>query len=123
MRSIQLLCLTLLVVGCLSIMPRHPAVDFTAQAVMPDLSFKTVSLHDYKGKYIVLLFYPFDFTYVCPTEIIGYSKRAEDFRKINTEVLAISVDSHFSHLAWRKTPKNSGGLGDINIPLVADITK
>lgn len=88
-----------------AVMPRTRAYEFSAQAVMPDLSFKTLGLKDYEGKYVVLLFYPFDFTYVCPTEIISYSSKAQDFRKINTEVLAISVDSHFSHLAWRRTSR------------------
>jgi len=94
-----------LVVMTSALMPRNPAVDFDALAVMPDLSFKNIKLSDYEGKYVVLLFYPFDFTYVCPTEIISYSNKAQDFKKINTEVLAISVDSHFSHLAWRKTAR------------------
>lgn len=71
----------------------------------------------------MLLFYPFDFTYVCPTEIISYASKAKDFKKINTEVLAISVDSHFSHLAWRRAGRKEGGLGEIDIPLVSDITK
>jgi len=94
-----------------AIMPRHKAFNFQAQAVLPDLSFKNIKLSDYAGKYVVLLFYPFDFTYVCPTEIVSYSEKARDFKDINTEVLAISVDSHFSHLAWRKTARKAGGLG------------
>lgn len=73
-----------LTLGSLALMPREKAVDFTAQAVMPDLSFRTVQLSDYEGKYVVLLFYPFDFTYVCPTEIISYSSKAKEFREINT---------------------------------------
>ena len=100
-----ILLVSALVLSASAVMPRNKAFDFTAQAVMPDLSFKTVSLNDYAGKYVVLLFYPFDFTYVCPTEIISYSSKAQDFRRINTEVLAISVDSHFSHLAWRRTAR------------------
>lgn len=119
----NILVLALFATLALAIQPRSKAFDFKAQAVMPDLSFKTISLSDYAGKYVVLLFYPFDFTYVCPTEIISYSTKAADFHKINTEVLAISVDSHFSHLAWRKTERNLGGLGHIDIPLVSDITK
>ena len=69
------------------------------------------------------MFYPFDFTYVCPTEIISYSENYEAFKEIGAEVLAVSVDSHFSHLAWRKAERSKGGLGEINFPLVADITK
>lgn len=107
----------------IAVQPREKAYDFEALAVMPDLSFKTVKLSDYSGKYLVLLFYPFDFTYVCPTEIISYSSKAKEFREIDTEVLAISVDSHFSHLAWRRTARKDGGLGEIEIPLVSDITK
>ena len=78
----QILILIVLVGTSLAIMPRQNAPEFSAQAVLPDLSFKTVSLSDYKGKYVVLLFYPFDFTYVCPTEIISYSSSASAFREI-----------------------------------------
>lgn len=63
-----------------ALMPRQPAPGFTAQAVMPDLTFKKVSLSDYAGKFVVLLFYPFDFTYVCPTEILSYASKIEEFR-------------------------------------------
>lgn len=119
----QSICILLVLVSVQGLMPRQLAPTFTAQAVMPDLSFKELSLADYKDKYVVILFYPFDFTYVCPTEIISYSSHAEAFREIGAEVLAISVDSHFSHLAWRKAPRNQGGLGEIQIPLLADITK
>ena len=77
----------------------------------------------YKDKYVVLIFYPFDFTYVCPTEIIAFSENIQKFKDINTEVLAISTDSHFTHLAWLKTPRQEGGLGKINYPLLADISK
>ena len=80
----NILLLTLFITLSLAIQPRSKAFYFKAQAVMPDLSFKTISLSDYAGKYVVLLFYPFDFTYVCPTEIISYSSKAADFHKINT---------------------------------------
>ncbi len=92
---------------------------FKAKAVVNG-EFRDVSLSDYSGKYVVLFFYPLDFTFVCPTEIIAFSDRAEEFRKINCEVLACSTDSHFSHLAWINTPQNKGGLGAMNIPLLAD---
>merc|ERR1719378_1484131 len=99
------------------------APDFEAESVLPDGSFGKVKLSDYKGKYLVLFFYPLDFTFVCPTEIIAFSDRADEFRAINCEVLACSVDSHFSHLAWTERPRNKGGLGKMNIPLVSDLTK
>jgi len=96
-----------------------PAPEFTAQAVV-DGEFKQVSLRDYKGKYVVLFFYPLDFTFVCPTEIIAFSDRAEEFKKINCDLIACSTDSHFSHFAWINTPRKEGGLGQMKIPLVAD---
>ncbi|CAH3187957.1 unnamed protein product, partial [Porites evermanni] len=77
----------------------------------------------FTGKYLVLFFYPLDFTFVCPTEIIAFSDRVEEFRAINCEVIACSVDSHFSHLAWTEKPRKKGGLGTMNIPLLSDITK
>lgn len=98
-----------------------PAPEFTAQAVV-DGDFQTVKLSQYRGKYVVLFFYPLDFTFVCPTEIIAFSDRAEEFRNINCEVLGASTDSVFSHLAWVNTPRKQGGLGNMNIPLIADKT-
>jgi peroxiredoxin 2/4 len=100
----------------------QPAPDFTATAVV-DQEFKTVKLSDYRGKYVVLFFYPLDFTFVCPTEIIAFSDRYEEFKAVNTEVLGVSVDSEFSHLAWIQTDRKQGGLGDIKYPLVADLKK
>ncbi|XP_051897906.1 peroxiredoxin-1-like [Pristis pectinata] len=100
----------------------HPAPDFTAKAVMPNGEFKDLTLSSYKGKYIVVFFYPLDFTFVCPTEIIAFSDRADEFRKINCEVIGASTDSHFSHLAWINTPRKQGGLGHMKVPLVADLT-
>ncbi|XP_055885821.1 peroxiredoxin 1-like isoform X1 [Biomphalaria glabrata] len=96
-----------------------PAPQFEAQAVVNG-EFKTIKLSDYKGKYVVLFFYPLDFTFVCPTEIIAFSEHAKEFRDINCEVLACSTDSVFSHLAWVNTPRKQGGLGQMNIPLLAD---
>jgi alkyl hydroperoxide reductase subunit AhpC len=107
----------------MSALVAKPAPDFTAQAVMPDGSFKEIKLSDYKGKYIILFFYPLDFTFVCPTEIIAFSEKMDEFKKRNTEVLGVSIDSHFSHLAWRNTDRKNGGLGDIAYPLVADLNK
>ncbi|RXM33354.1 Peroxiredoxin-1 [Acipenser ruthenus] len=100
-----------------------PAPDFKATAVMPDGQFKDVSLSDYRGKYVVFFFYPLDFTFVCPTEIIAFSDGADDFKKINCEVIGASVDSHFCHLAWINTPRKQGGLGHMKIPLVSDMRR
>lgn len=98
-----------------------PAPEFKGQAVV-DGEFKDISLANYKGKYLVLFFYPLDFTFVCPTEIIAFSDRVEEFRAINCEVVACSTDSVFSHLAWINTPRKQGGLGNMKIPLLADKT-
>ncbi|NXB27896.1 PRDX4 protein, partial [Eulacestoma nigropectus] len=84
--------------------------------------FKELKLTDYEGKYLVFFFYPLDFTFVCPTEIIAFSDRIEEFRAINTEVVACSVDSKFTHLAWINTPRKQGGLGPMKIPLLSDLT-
>ena len=106
--------------GCLRVGQKAP--DFTATAVV-DQEFKEISLSQYKGKYVVLFFYPLDFTFVCPTEITAFSDRYSDFSSKNTEVLGVSVDSQFSHLSWIQTARNQGGLGDINYPLVSDLKK
>jgi peroxiredoxin (alkyl hydroperoxide reductase subunit C) len=99
------------------------APDFSANAVMPDGSFQEVKLSDYKGKNLVLFFYPLDFTFVCPTEIIAFSERIKEFTERGVEVLGVSIDSHFSHLAWRNTPRKEGGIGEIAYPLLADLDK
>ncbi|MBE9057683.1 peroxiredoxin [Sphaerospermopsis sp. LEGE 08334] len=106
--------------GCLRVGQQAP--DFTATAVA-DQEFKTIKLSDYRGKYVVLFFYPLDFTFVCPTEITAFSDRYEEFKTLNTEILGVSVDSEFSHLAWIQTDRKSGGVGDLNYPLVSDIKK
>ena len=98
------------------------APDFTATAVV-DQEFKDITLSQYRGKYVVLFFYPLDFTFVCPTEITAFSDRYTDFSSKNTEVLGVSVDSKFTHLAWIQTPRNEGGIGDINYPLVSDLKR
>ncbi len=100
----------------------QPAPDFSATAVI-DQEFREISLTKYRGKYVVLFFYPLDFTFVCPTEITAFSDRHSEFIAKNTEVLAVSVDSKFSHLAWIQTPRNEGGIGDISYPLVSDLKK
>ncbi|GIX69391.1 peroxiredoxin 1 [Caerostris darwini] len=96
-----------------------PAPYFEGTAVVNG-SFKTIKLSDYKNKYVVLFFYPLDFTFVCPTEIIAFSDRVDEFKRINCELIACSTDSHFSHLAWVNTPRKDGGLGKMNIPMLAD---
>ena len=98
------------------------APGFTATAVV-DQEFKEISLSDYLGNYVVLFFYPLDFTFVCPTEITAFSDRYADFSSRNTEVLGVSVDSQFSHLAWIQTDRKQGGIGDIAYPLIADLKK
>ncbi|KAF7253906.1 Peroxiredoxin-1 [Varanus komodoensis] len=100
-----------------------PAPDFQATAVMPDGQFKDIKLSDYRGKYVVVFFYPLDFTFVCPTEIIAFSDRSDEFKKINCELIGASVDSHFCHLAWINTPKKQGGLGSMRIPLMSDTNR
>mmetsp|Transcript_15136 Transcript_15136/g.32835 ORF Transcript_15136/g.32835 Transcript_15136/m.32835 type:complete len:199 (+) Transcript_15136:111-707(+) len=99
-----------------------PAPAFKGTAVVNG-EMKEIKLSDYKGKYLVLFFYPLDFTFVCPTEITSFSDRIEEFKKLNTEVVGVSVDSHFTHLAWISTPRKQGGLGGCNYPLLSDLTK
>jgi alkyl hydroperoxide reductase subunit AhpC len=109
----------------------EPAPSFSGKAVVGrefvDLGYKNgeLKLGDkaIKGKYTVLFFYPLDFTFVCPTEIIAFSDRIGDFEKIGANVIGVSVDSHFTHLAWKNLPRREGGLGEIKYPLLADITK
>jgi len=98
------------------------APDFKAEALVGK-TFKEVKLKDYEGKWVVLFFYPLDFTFVCPTEITAFSDRHDEFKKLGAEVLGCSVDSKFSHLAWSQTPRKEGGLGEIKYPILADITK
>jgi alkyl hydroperoxide reductase subunit AhpC len=98
------------------------APDFTATAVVNE-DFRQIKLSDYRGKYVVLFFYPLDFTFVCPTEIVAFSDRIKEFRDRGAEVLGCSIDSQFSHLAWIQTPREKGGLGGLTYPLLADLTK
>jgi len=83
---------------------------------------KEIKLEDYRGKYLVFFFYPLNFTFVCPTEILAFNDRIEEFRAIGAEVVGCSVDSHFSSLAWMNTPRSKGGVGNLNIPLLSDLT-
>jgi peroxiredoxin 2/4 len=99
------------------------APDFAAEAVMPDNTFGEVKLSSFKGKFVVLFFYPLDFTFVCPSEILAFNKKLGDFKTRNCEVIGVSVDSKFTHLAWKNTPVENGGIGDIQYPLVQDLNK
>lgn len=100
---------------------QQPAPEFAGKAVVNG-AIKEISSNDYKGKYVVLLFYPMDFTFVCPTEITAFSDRHAEFEKLNAQVIAISTDSEYSHLAWVNTPRKQGGLGEMKIPVLADKT-
>ena len=84
---------------------------------------EAVSLSDYRGKWLVMLFYPLDFTFVCPTELTAFSDRVEEFRKEGAEILGVSTDSAFSHRAWIQTPRDKGGLGELKYALAADMTR
>lgn len=100
------------------------APDFTMETALGDgQEFGTVSLSDYRGKWLVLFFYPLDFTFVCPTEITALSDAADIFEDLDAEILGVSVDSKFSHRAWINTPRDANGLGQLNFPLASDITK
>jgi peroxiredoxin (alkyl hydroperoxide reductase subunit C) len=109
----------------MSVLVGKEAPDFTAQAVMPDNSIKAdFNLKSHiKGKYGVLFFWPLDFTFVCPSEIIAFDNRIDEFKKRGVELIGISVDSQYTHYAWKNTPVDKGGIGNIRFPMVADITK
>ena len=98
------------------------APSFSGKAVV-NKEFETLTLDDYKGRWVVLFFYPLDFTFVCPTEIVEFNDKSDKFAEINCDVIGASIDSHFSHLAWIETPRVSGGLGDMKIPLLSDLNK
>nr|YP_009511478.1 2-Cys peroxiredoxin [Gracilariopsis mclachlanii]AXI97355.1 2-Cys peroxiredoxin [Gracilariopsis mclachlanii] len=106
--------------NCIRVGQKAP--DFSATAVY-DQEFKTIKLYDYLGKYVILLFYPLDFTFVCPTEITAFSDAYDEIQNLNTEIFGISVDSEYSHLAWLQTEREAGGLGNLNYPLISDLTK
>jgi len=108
---------------CLTTLVTQQAPDFTAEAVMPDNSFGSITLSSFKGKYVLLFFYPLDFTFVCPSEILAFNKKVGEFKTRNTEVIGVSVDSKFTHLAWKNTAIENGGIGDIQYPLVQDLNK
>ena len=107
----------------LSTLVTREAPDFTAQAVLPDNSFGELTLSKYRGKYVMLFFYPLDFTFVCPSEILAFNTRVNEFKEKNCEVIGVSVDSRFTHLAWKNTTVEDGGIGNIQYPLVEDLDK
>ncbi|AIF81629.1 alkyl hydroperoxide reductase/ Thiol specific antioxidant/ Mal allergen [endosymbiont of Acanthamoeba sp. UWC8] len=107
----------------MAVLVRKEAPNFTAQAVFPDNSIKELNLKEYlKGKYGVIFFYPLDFTFVCPSEILAFSSKSEEFEKRDAKVIGISIDSQFTHLAYRNTPTDKGGIGQVTFPLVSDLT-
>ncbi len=107
----------------MSVLVTKEAPDFSAKAVLADNSIGDLSLSSYRGEYVALFFYPMDFTFVCPTEILAFDKKLNEFKKRNCQVIGVSTDSEFSHLAWKNTPVDNGGIGNIRYPLVADISK
>lgn len=108
---------------CLTTLVTQQAPDFTAEAVMPDNSFGSITLSAFKGKYVLLFFYPLDFTFVCPSEILAFNKKVGEFKTRNCELIGVSVDSKFTHLAWKNTAIENGGIGNIQYPLVQDLNK
>jgi peroxiredoxin (alkyl hydroperoxide reductase subunit C) len=109
----------------MSVLVGKEAPDFTANAVLPDNTIKAdFNLKSHiKGKYGIVFFWPLDFTFVCPSEIIAFDNRVEEFKKRGAEVIGVSVDSHYTHYAWKNTAVDKGGIGNVRFPLVADLTK
>ena len=107
----------------MSVLVGKLAPDFTAKAVVNGDIKKDFKLSDYRGKYVVFFFYPLDFTFVCPTELHAFQEKIDQFRKLNCEVVACSIDSHFSHVAWLNTPRKDGGIEGVKYPIVSDINK
>jgi len=108
----------------MSVLVGRQAPDFTAVTVLANGTIQEdFTLSSYKGKYVVLFFYPLDFTFVCPTELIAFDHRIKEFEDRGVQVIGVSIDSQFSHLAWRNTPVDQGGIGSVSYPLVADLTK
>jgi len=105
----------------MSVLVNKPAPDFKAQAVMADGSFKEIKLSDYRGKHVVLFFWPLDFTFVCPSEIIAHENRRKAFEEKGVQLIGVSIDSQFTHFAWRETPVNKGGIGRVGFPILADV--
>jgi peroxiredoxin (alkyl hydroperoxide reductase subunit C) len=106
----------------MSVLVAKEAPDFTSAAVMPNGTInETFKLSDYRGKYVVLFFWPMDFTFVCPTEIVAHDHRLAQFKERGVEILGVSIDSKHTHYAWRSTPVNKGGIGEVQFPIIADV--
>lgn len=108
----------------MSALVTKPAPDFKANTVMPDNTIEEKTLSELRGgNYAIVFFYPLDFTFVCPSEIIAFDTKLDEFKKRHCEVIGVSVDSQFTHAAWKRTPRDKGGIGNIQYPLVADLSK
>jgi peroxiredoxin (alkyl hydroperoxide reductase subunit C) len=107
----------------MSILVNKEAPNFTAQAVMPNGVMESLSLDQFRGHYVVLFFWPLDFTFVCPTEIIAHNKRVAAFEERDVQLIGCSIDSQFTHAAWRNTPVDKGGIGEVDFPMVADVKR
>jgi peroxiredoxin (alkyl hydroperoxide reductase subunit C) len=107
----------------MSVLVGKQAPDFKAVAVQQDKVIEGFSLSQFKGQHVLLFFYPLDFTFVCPTELHAFADKLEEFKRRGTVVIGVSVDSHFSHLAWLKTPRSRGGIEGVNYPIVSDLNK
>lgn len=108
----------------MAVLVGREAPDFSADAVVNGTEFKKITLSEYKGKkYVVLFFYPLDFTFVCPTELHAFQEQLDEFKDLNTEVIGVSVDSKFSHFAWLNTPRAEGGIQGVKYPVVSDLNK
>lgn len=106
----------------MAVLVGKPAPDFTANAVMGNNEIRSYTLsQEIKGRYAVIFFYPMDFTFVCPSELIAFDHRLDDFKQRGVEVIGVSIDSQFTHLAWKNTPVNNGGIGQVQYPMVADV--
>ena len=105
----------------MAVLVGKPAPDFTATAVYGNNEIGELKLSDFKGKHVVLFFYPLDFTFVCPSELIAFDHRLAEFKQRGVEVIGVSIDSQFTHLAWKNTAIKDGGIGPVGYPLVADI--
>ncbi len=106
----------------MSVLVNKQAPDFTAAAVLGDGSIvDAFQLSSLRGKYVVLFFWPLDFTFVCPSEIIAHNNRMDKFRELGVEVVGVSIDSQFTHHAWRSTPVEKGGIGAVEFTMVADV--
>lgn len=108
----------------MSCLVTQEAPDFTAQAVMPNNTIQEdFKLSDLRGKYVLLFFWPLDFSFVCPTEVMAFNQNLEKFKERNCEVVGVSIDSQFTHFAWKHTKPEDGGIGNVQYPMVADLSK